>query len=209
MTETLNVAQICPATRSLGPGKRFVVWVQGCPFNCAGCVSPDWIPLKAASVMPVQDLAGLILDAGDIEGVTISGGEPALQASGLARLLSIVKSARPHLSVIAFSGFTLEQLRRKSAAEAGVGEFLEHLDVLIDGLYVSGLNDGRGLRGSSNQRVHFLTERYAALGEEFESRARAVEVHALSDGLLMVGVPTRVALETFNSLAGEMRRLGG
>jgi anaerobic ribonucleoside-triphosphate reductase activating protein len=81
--------------------------------------------------------------------------------------------------------------------------------VLIDGLYVKGLDDGLGMRGSSNQRVHFLTDRYAALREVFESRVRQVEVHLLSDGLLMVGVPTRRALETFSSLAGEMKSRGG
>jgi len=209
MTETLNIAQICPETRALGPGKRFVIWVQGCPFNCAGCVSPDWIPVKTANVVAVRDLARLITESDDLEGITISGGEPALQGSGLASLLSIVKAVKPNLSVIAFSGFTIEQLRKKSTAQVGVREFLAHLDVLIDGLYVKGLNDGLGMRGSSNQRVHFLTDRYAALREVFESRVRQVEVHLLSDGLLMVGVPTRRALETFSSLAGEMKKRGG
>jgi anaerobic ribonucleoside-triphosphate reductase activating protein len=206
MTETLNVARVCPSTRALGPGRRFVIWVQGCPFNCAGCVSPDWIPIEPASIVAVDGLARRIIEPDDLEGVTISGGEPALQAGALASLLSAVKSARPSLSVIAFSGFTLEQLQKRAAADTRVAEFLKHLDVLIDGLYVKDLDDGLGMRGSSNQRAHFLTDRYAALKDRFESGARRVEVHLLKSELLMVGVPTRSAFEAFLSAAEELRK---
>jgi len=206
MVEILNVASICPSTHALGPGKRFVVWVQGCPFNCAGCVSPDWIPIRPSKAVAVADLAKRIAETDDLEGVTISGGEPALQADGLTSLLDAVKALRPDLSVIAFSGFTLEQLTRRAAADAFVADFLKHLDVLIDGLYVKELDDGVGLRGSSNQRIHFLTGRYADMKEQFESGPRQVEVHLLRDELLMVGVPTRAALDALLTTAGELRR---
>lgn len=206
MANMLNIASICPATRALGPGRRFVIWVQGCPFSCAGCVSPDWIPIETANVVAIEELARRITADDALEGITISGGEPALQSRELASLLSAVKAVRPHLSAIAFSGFTLEHLQRKVADDEGVAEFLGHLDVLIDGLYVEALNDGMGLRGSSNQRVHFLTDRYAGREAEFTSGQRQVEVHLLKDELLMVGVPTREAFAAFLSAAGELRK---
>jgi anaerobic ribonucleoside-triphosphate reductase activating protein len=53
----LNVAEICPATHTLGPGQRFVVWVQGCCFKCRGCVSPDWIPQTKATLIEPSELA--------------------------------------------------------------------------------------------------------------------------------------------------------
>src|SRR5690348_11966108 len=34
----VRVAATCTGTRALGPGLRSVVWVQGCPFRCAGCL---------------------------------------------------------------------------------------------------------------------------------------------------------------------------
>lgn len=40
----LNVAATRVGTRTLGPGVRSVVWVQGCPFHCLGCLAPEWIP---------------------------------------------------------------------------------------------------------------------------------------------------------------------
>jgi anaerobic ribonucleoside-triphosphate reductase activating protein len=205
MIETLNIAQICPTTYALGPGKRFVIWVQGCPFHCPGCIAPDWIPLKTASIVRIQDLVQRIIASDDLEGITISGGEPALQASGLARLLYKVKAVRPNLSAIAFSGFTLEQLRKKAVINTGITEFLNHLDVLIDGLYVKDLNDDLGLRGSSNQRVHFLTDRYKALKDSFESGPRQAEVHLLTGELLMVGVPTERAFEATRSIVDEIK----
>lgn len=179
--------------------------MQGCPFNCTGCVAPDWIPIKAVSIVAVQDLARRIIASDDLEGITISGGEPALQASGLASLLREVKAAKPGLSAIAFSGFTLERLQKKAVSDTGVAEFLNQLDVLIDGLYLKDLNDGLGLRGSSNQCIHFLTDRYTAMKDSFESGSRQVEVHLLKHELLMVGVPSQIAFEAFHSIAGEMK----
>ena len=34
----LNVARIIENTEAEGPGKRFALWVQGCPFRCKGWV---------------------------------------------------------------------------------------------------------------------------------------------------------------------------
>jgi len=204
MAETLNIAQFCPETYTLGPGKRSAIWVQGCPFTCPNCVSPDWIPIKPANLITVEQLAMRILSAGDLEGVTLSGGEPMLQAAALASLVRAVRAQRPTLSAICFSGFTLEQLRRKSAAERGIEELLGQLDVLIDGLYVERLNNGRGLRGSSNQRIHFLTPRYQHLREEFEHSPRQVEMQVSPGELLMVGVPSAHTLAAFRRAAAKL-----
>ncbi len=208
MSEILNVAQVCPETSTLGPGRRFVLWVQGCPFSCKGCVSPAWIPIRPASAVPVEELARRVVAAEGLEGITISGGEPMLQAAGLARLLAAVREARPDFSAIAFTGFTLERLREMAAEDPGIGALLGRLDVLIDGLYERELDDGRGLRGSSNQRVHFLTGRYRALRDEFERGPRRVEMHLLAEELLLVGVPSAASLRAFRAVAARSRQGG-
>jgi anaerobic ribonucleoside-triphosphate reductase activating protein len=204
MTETLNIAQICPETRVLGPGKRFVIWVQGCPFSCAECVAPNWIPIEINRLVSIDDLAERITGAQDLEGITLSGGEPMLQAEGLATLVRRVHKARPNLSVIAFSGFTLGQLRKRARLKPGIGELLDQLDVLIDGLYHADLNDDLGLRGSSNQRIRFLTARYRNRKAEFEHRSREIEIHALEKEMLMVGVPSAKSLKIFQSLPQQI-----
>lgn len=186
-----------------------MVWVQGCPFSCKGCVSPDWIPFKPAAAVDVEDLLRRITATGELEGITISGGEPMLQAAGLARLLTAVREARPDFSAIAFTGFTLERLRVMAADSPGITLLLDQLDVLIDGLYVRELDDGRGLRGSSNQRFHFLTERYRHLRREFERGPRRVEMHLLTEELLLVGVPSSASLKAFHDVTARSGQDGG
>ncbi|RME67683.1 MAG: 4Fe-4S cluster-binding domain-containing protein, partial [Nitrospirae bacterium] len=33
----LNLADIVECTEAEGPGRRFALWVQGCPIRCQGC----------------------------------------------------------------------------------------------------------------------------------------------------------------------------
>lgn len=185
MNTTLNLAHICPSTRSLGPGNRFAVWVQGCPFNCMGCISQAWIPFKKAQVVEVEDLALFISQREDIVGVTLSGGEPMMQAGRLTQLLRLVKTQRPELSVMVFSGFTLKQLVWDEAQD-----LLGQCDLLVDGQYIENLNDGHGLRGSNNQQFHFLTDKLLPFKDEILAPRNSVELHLLDDGVLMTGIPT-------------------
>ena len=186
----LNVAALLPDTRALGPGRRFAIWVQGCCFDCPGCVAPEWIPQRVNQWWPVADLVERIVREPALEGLTLSGGEPFLQAGALAALVRAARALRPGLTVIAYSGWRLEALRGQDDADRRA--LLGQLDVLIDGLYRQDLNDGRGLRGSANQRVHFLSGVYADQRETFERAPRRVEFHwGEDDSVLLAGLPPR------------------
>lgn len=184
----LNVAETCVGTRALGPGLRSVVWVQGCPLRCRGCMSAEWIPERPARLVAPADLAAELLAPPGIEGLTLSGGEPMAQASGLAALVRAARELRD-LSVICFTGFRLESLRR--GLFEGAEELLGLVDVLIDGPYVDGRDDGHGLRGSDNQRIHHLTGRLRDCGYDFAGRRRTVEVRVRDRAAVLVGVPPR------------------
>ncbi len=192
----LNLAEICPTTRTLGPGQRFAIWVQGCCFQCRGCISPDWIPQTTAHLVEPKRLAESILSVPGTVGVTVSGGEPMLQATALRELFTYLRGERD-ISIICYTGFTLEQLQTESDQEMfppglKVGDILgllQMIDVLIDGQYIPELNDNQGWRGSANQRIHFLTSRHRHETELFTRRQRDVEIHLRGDGALMVGVP--------------------
>lgn len=194
----LNVAHICPATRALGPGLRAVVWVQGCCFHCPGCVAPEWIPFQLAKLIPPEPLAERLVAQEKIEGLTFSGGEPMLQAAGLALLARTARQKRPDISIICYTGFTLEQLRQNPPGP-GVAELLSEIDVLIDGHYIASLNDNRGLRGSVNQRVHYLSDRLR--GFDFEKCSRNTEIHVMDGEILLVGVPSEAVSNSFLNLA--------
>ncbi len=193
----LNIAEICPATHALGPGKRFVIWVQGCCFRCRDCISPDWIPQEQATLVDPRQLADYILSVPGTEGLTVSGGEPMLQASALSTLFTYIRQ-HSDLSIICFSGFTLEQLQAQS--DSAISRVLALIDVLIDGLYVPELNDNKGWRGSSNQIVHFLTSRHLSEASLFTERKRDVEIHLSDESALMVGVPPLNFSQIFQAL---------
>lgn len=196
----LNLAATCRSTRALGPGLRAAVWVQGCAFHCPGCIAPDWIPIRPARYILVETLAEELLAGPDIEGLTISGGEPMLQAASLARLVRLMKSRRD-VNVICFTGFRIEQLHHAPPGP-GVHDFLQEIDVLIDGPYIQRLNDNAGLRGSRNQRVIHLTDRLVHF--DFENAPRKAEVHITSGQAMLVGVPPAGMREAFQRSLDEI-----
>jgi anaerobic ribonucleoside-triphosphate reductase activating protein len=141
-----------PRSRANGPGARFVVWFQGCTLGCPGCFNP-----ATHGDGPESDLAGVIAQlraARDIEGLSLSGGEPLQQPEAALALLEAARALG--LSTLAFSGYTIDEIRAQPLGEA----VLAQLDVLIDGRYVAGDRLATGLRGSANQRIQLLTSRY-------------------------------------------------
>ena len=182
----INLADFCPTSRVLGPGVRSVLWVQGCCFRCPGCVSPDTIPQVIGTLVEPKVIAQTILSNPQLDGITISGGEPMLQAPALSELLAILHQERD-LSIMCYTGFTLAQLQAKNDPE--ITKMLSYLDILIDGLYMEAQNDNRGWRGSANQVVHFLTSRHLEDSSPFTERKRDIELYLRNDNALMVGVP--------------------
>jgi anaerobic ribonucleoside-triphosphate reductase activating protein len=63
------------------------------------------------------------------------------------------------------------------------------LDLLIDGEYIDSLNDGVGLRGSSNQRFLFLTDRLEPYREQLERGSRTFEMSITDEGIFTIGIP--------------------
>jgi len=78
-----------------GPGNRFVVFLQGCNFDCVACHNPHTIPLATGGhfLTTVDDLLARIRRAAPfLSGVTVSGGEATLQPEFVHALFSAVKS---------------------------------------------------------------------------------------------------------------------
>lgn len=57
---TLSVAQFVACTEAEGPGKRFALWMQGCPMRCPGCCNPEFIPFKGGEPWTVEAMMGEI-----------------------------------------------------------------------------------------------------------------------------------------------------
>ncbi len=67
-----------------GPGVRFVAFLQGCPLRCSCCHNPDTWEVNGgteyAAAALVERAASFRSYFGEKGGITLSGGEPLLQA---------------------------------------------------------------------------------------------------------------------------------
>lgn len=183
----LNIASVRECTEAEGPGRRFALWCQGCLKRCPGCCNPEMQPLEKKHVVSTDDLIALIGESRDkwgIEGVSLIGGEPFLQAEGLAHVARECKLLG--LTVLAFSGYTIDELR--SMKDESVESLLSYSDILVDGPFdEQRIDDERGWVGSKNQSVLFLSNAYPQ-GVEFCSE-QSVEVLIEKDAILINGWP--------------------
>lgn len=135
-----------------GPGFRFVVFTQGCLRHCPECHNPHtWDPTGGKEV--TVDSLYKTLSANPLtDGLTLSGGEPYLQAAACAELAQKAKAGG--FNVWCYSGYTFEEILETSKTDSGFKALIEATDVLIDGMF---LIEEKSLtlkwRGSQNQRV--------------------------------------------------------
>lgn len=186
----LNVARMIERTRAEGPGLRLCVWVQGCARNCSGCCNRSMQPFEPREVIATEDLIRRVerVWAGPEvpEGITLLGGEPFLQAVGLARVAERVHELGG--TVFAFSGYTLEELRSHDLP--GAERLLAATDVLIDGPYVAQRTDPRrNWVGSTNQRFHYFTDAYDSSIETDPRYRRVVELREENGCVYLNGCP--------------------
>jgi anaerobic ribonucleoside-triphosphate reductase activating protein len=129
-----------------GPGLRLAVYTQGCPHCCPGCHNPQTHdPAAGTDLSPDEILARL---NPLLSGVTISGGEPLLQAAELLPLARRVKELGRNLWL--YTGYTWEEILQNPEWLA----LVSLCDTVVDGRFEQ---EKRSLelrfRGSSNQRI--------------------------------------------------------
>ncbi len=174
----------------LGPGKRIGIWTCGCYRRCPYCASPELQEFDEFSDIPLGNLLSQVkeyLAAQQVDGVTISGGEPFAQEDLLSFLHGLKDLGIE--DILVYTGNTIEELRERLP---NVQEYLSNIDVLIDGPYIEELNDGLNLRGSSNQRILFLNKamekKYqACLKEERRYQAKPID----ENKTLFIGLPKK------------------
>ena len=142
-----------------GPGLRLTVFTQGCPHRCPGCHNPEtWDPAGGREV-PLEELEALLAGNPLLQGLTLSGGEPFLQAGDCASLAR--RARRRGLDVWTYTGYRYEDL--VEAGRADWEALLAATDVLVDGPFLQAQKSYAALfRGSGNQRLIDLRQTRAA-----------------------------------------------
>lgn len=135
-----------------GPGFRFVVFAQGCEKRCEGCHNPETWDCEGGAEREVGELVSEMLSNPLTDGITLSGGEPFLQAEDCARLAAAARENG--LNVWAYSGCTIEELMASAVDDPSVARLLGLIDVLVDGPFIAAMRTlSLKWRGSKNQRV--------------------------------------------------------
>ncbi|MCC3406803.1 MAG: radical SAM protein [Microcoleus sp. PH2017_10_PVI_O_A] len=174
----------------LGPFSRAVIWVQGCDFGCKGCIVPESWDRNAGEDVDISELVDWILNQPSIEGITLSGGEPMLQAEAMSTLIDRIRTEKD-LGVMCYTGFRLEHLKEQGTTSQT--NLLKKIDLLIDGVYVENLQDDLLWRGSSNQRLLLLSDRYREFLEAQGDRSAGLEFFFAETGEVgFSGVPAQL-----------------
>lgn len=134
-----------------GPGIRCVLFLQGCTHHCPGCQNPETHDIHGGTLCSTQAILNDILTDRNLDGVTLSGGDPLLQPKACTE---IAKACKQHgLSVWVYTGYLFEDIYTEKLGK-DAANLLQYIDVLVDGLFDEALKSENCLwRGSTNQRL--------------------------------------------------------
>ena len=192
---TLRVHAQMESSQVNGPGRRAVIWVQGCSLGCAGCFnkrSHSTAGGREVKIPVLVDWLKSLWLAGAISGLTISGGEPMEQAAELSALLEAVRSGLPSLSIGLFSGYAESELVQgqfradSSLSRVQRGDLWQrirgHLDFAVLGRYNRLQPSDRPLATSRNQQLLLLSDRHP----EGDFTAQSVEITIGAEGMTQI-----------------------
>ncbi len=181
-----------------GPGIRFVVFLQGCPMRCLYCHNPDTWSVSAGTEYTAEDVAGRVLKYKNYftggGGVTVSGGEPLMQAEFVAALFAALKDKGIH-TALDTSGALYDEDRPEAFSS-----LLSLTDLVL--LDIKHIDDGEHIKltGRSNKNILAFARRLAELGKNVWIRHVLVPGITDDDGCL-----TR--LKAFISSLGNVSRV--
>lgn len=154
----LNIHSIESLGTFDGPGIRLVFFLQGCNFKCVYCANPDTIEMKQARSYTTDDILQMARNQqpyfGKRGGITVSGGEPLLQAKALLPVFRALKS----------EGFNTCIDTNGAALTVSVKLLLEFTDLVLLDIKQMNSTAHKRLTGTN----HSNTLRFAAYLEQIQ-----------------------------------------
>lgn len=169
-------------SRVNGPGLRFVLWTQGCSKGCKNCFNPLTWSNEKNKIFTNDNLLELIKNFEDIDGITITGGDPFEQEYELLELLFSLRSFNFKKGIIVYTGFTIDEINENPIRR----KCLDYLDILIDGRYEEENKISSGLKGSSNQNVFYFSDK---VKEEEINIDQEIEIGFSENTVFLTGFP--------------------
>ena len=166
----MQIDRILYPVQSLGPGKRIVIWTIGCYKRCPNCASPELWKLVAS------------IDE-QVDGITITGGEPFCQIEELSILLDEIRKKTK--DILIFTGYTLEEIDNNDS----IKNCIKKAALVISGEYIDSLNDNQtALIASGNQKIIWCNEKYKELYMDYMKNGRIIENFYYENNLISVGI---------------------
>lgn len=180
----MYVARILYPVNVLGPGKRIGIWFNGCNHHCSGCSNPElWNTQERYHTTPetLLRLIRSVCETQEVDGFTLTGGDPFAQPNALAQLLpELLKFTK---DILVYTGLEYTEVLRDYP------ELVSQIGVLIDGKYIQERNTGVVLRGSDNQNIIVLNKQ---LEDKYRSYLKTaqneIQNFTALDGVISVGI---------------------
>lgn len=196
-----NLLGETPSTYVNGPGNRYMIHLQGCNLGCKNCFNPESWSFKTKNLVSVESLANKILEK-NVDGLTISGGEPFLQSESLLHFLQYLHSRKIPFpkGILIYSGYTEEELQKIPE----FSQIIKLVDVIVSGRYKEELRVYESLLSSSNQK--FIWGEQKNIKEE-ELINQNCEIIIEDNGLKLTGFPNLTAemKQTMKDLGVEIK----
>ena len=126
-----------------GPGKRLLLFTQGCSLHCKGCTNQHLWEFGKGKDVTINEIVNL---SKGLDGITLHGGEPLDQATALCELIKRIKEQGR--TVILFTGYMYKELDKVQR------QVWLNADIVIAGRYEEEKrNIYLQFRGSTNQQV--------------------------------------------------------
>ena len=180
----MYIDRILYPVTALGPGNRVAIWTVGCNKRCPGCANPELWERHLEQIIEPEKLALYVNSMKDkkIDGITITGGEPFDQAYEIEQFIEALGF---ETEILVFTGYRIEELEN----DAERNSLLKRIDVLIDGAYIREKNDGKSaLRGSTNQRIHFLNKGMIDKYDNYIREGRKIQNFVYDYNTISVGI---------------------
>ena len=133
------------------------LFTQGCHFHCKNCFNKSTWDFDGGKEFTKEtcDKFMKLVNRPFIKRVSILGGEP-LTKENVDDVCNILKQIK-NKTIWVYTGYTFEELLEAMKIDTSLRDFLNNIDVLVDGKYVEELSvPSPQWCGSSNQIVYRL-----------------------------------------------------
>ena len=168
-----------------GPGKRVLLFLQGCSIHCEGCVNRHLWDFGKGINATSEEIISFCRD-NHVEGITLHGGEPLDQSEGLYPIVKALKT--DHFTVILFTGYNKKDLNINQR------RIWDMSDIVVCGRFdLKKRNVYLQFRGSTNQRIIRRKGKYKQLFVARESIS-TIRSKTAKQPQFLQSIPTAISI---------------